>query len=335
MRQKRAKAYRKLMHQYHLHFGFREPYQMLIDDTFSQTLSRLKVEDPPTRFQNLLQGKVKPMITQCCMVSLYNLGKEHQSTVDMAKAWERRRCNHREAIDPQDCLKSVIGESNKHRYVLATDSQPLRSWLRSNVRALPLVHFTQAVMVLEPMTDLTRQRVEELEERKLSVPTDEASILPSSDGIKVDIVGAGGEAVSQDAPRKRKGPKGPNPLSVKKPKKEKENRNGADPKAGEQGGPKRNPRSDGKASSGDGKLSKSVGEKRKRGGEGKGEDDDDDDDDDRGQEGDGKRGSEDTGGGSKKGRRRRKRGKGHPHSSSQPSGEDGAESKHDGSKDDE
>lgn len=29
MRGKRSKQYRKLMQQYHLHFGFREPYQVI------------------------------------------------------------------------------------------------------------------------------------------------------------------------------------------------------------------------------------------------------------------------------------------------------------------
>lgn len=29
MRQKRAKSYRRLVHQYVMHFGFREPFQVL------------------------------------------------------------------------------------------------------------------------------------------------------------------------------------------------------------------------------------------------------------------------------------------------------------------
>ena len=51
------------------------------------------------------------MITQCCVQALYALGKEHQHETEIAKSFERRKCNHRTAIDPNECLKDVIGES--------------------------------------------------------------------------------------------------------------------------------------------------------------------------------------------------------------------------------
>ncbi|KAN0063501.1 hypothetical protein ACQY0O_003948 [Thecaphora frezii] len=225
MRQKRTKIYRKLMHQFQLHFGFREPYQMLIDDTFSQSLIRLKTQNPSQQFANVLCGNVKPMITQCCMVALYKLGKEHQPTVDLAKQWERRKCNHREAIEPHECIKSVIGEANKHRYVLASDSQPLRAKLRNTVPGLPMVHFTQAVMVLEPMSNLSRSKVEEIEDTKLSghAPKSDTSSAPPTNIIGADAAPSrAGESGEGEPPqKKRKGPKAPNPLSIRKPKREK------------------------------------------------------------------------------------------------------------------
>jgi U3 small nucleolar RNA-associated protein 23 len=50
-----------------------------------------------------------PVITQCCIVELYKMGKERQPAVDIAKEFERRKCNHREAIDGLQCLESVVG----------------------------------------------------------------------------------------------------------------------------------------------------------------------------------------------------------------------------------
>lgn len=44
------------------------------------------------------------------MEALYKLGKEHQVITDMAKDFERRRCNHRTAIEEIDCIKDVVGE---------------------------------------------------------------------------------------------------------------------------------------------------------------------------------------------------------------------------------
>lgn len=45
------------------------------------------------------------------MEALYKLGKEYQEVTNLAKRFERRRCNHREAIEPEACLKDVVGES--------------------------------------------------------------------------------------------------------------------------------------------------------------------------------------------------------------------------------
>lgn len=111
------------------------------------------------------------VITQCCMVELYKLGPVGQAAVDLAKTFERRKCNHREAIANDDCIRSVVGmyiqlrssrlltvtgDSNKHRYVIATQSQNLRVWLRG-VKAVPIIHIKKAVVVLEPPSDETKR----------------------------------------------------------------------------------------------------------------------------------------------------------------------------------
>lgn len=81
------------------------------------------------QFSTVLQGNVKPsesfrtpvvsfaerltsvfsVITQCCMHELYLQGKVRQPAVDLAKTFERRKCNHREAIPGDECLLSVVG----------------------------------------------------------------------------------------------------------------------------------------------------------------------------------------------------------------------------------
>ncbi|KIJ26037.1 hypothetical protein M422DRAFT_785358 [Sphaerobolus stellatus SS14] len=200
MRQKRAKAYKKLMHLYHLSFGFREPYQVLVDSGMCSTSTSLKL-DMIKQFSSVLQGTVKPMVTQCCIVELYKLGRGEQAAVDLAKSFERRKCNHREAILGDDCIASVVGDSNKHRYIIATQSQPLRSRLR-NVPGTPIVHLNRTVMVLEPPSDATLESKRIAEEKALLPPTLDAKQPQKTEEPK----------------KKRKGPKAPNPLSVKKKK---------------------------------------------------------------------------------------------------------------------
>lgn len=130
MRQKRSKTYRKLLASYILHFGYRPPFQLLIDASFALSLSALHLSssEASKRLSDVLQtsqltkGKTKAgvpemkcMITQCCMVELYQAEKEGQlqkDAVTIAKTWERRKCNHREAIAGDECLKQVIGEQD-------------------------------------------------------------------------------------------------------------------------------------------------------------------------------------------------------------------------------
>lgn len=54
------------------------------------------------------------MITQCSIHELYLQGKAVQPAVDLAKSFERRKCNHKEAIPGDDCIASVVGASSKH-----------------------------------------------------------------------------------------------------------------------------------------------------------------------------------------------------------------------------
>jgi len=192
------------MNLYSISFGFRQPYQVLVDSEICKSAITQKL-DLQKQLYSVLQGEVKPMITQCCIHELYLQGKEQQPAVDLAKNFERRKCNHREAIPGDECLTSVIGTNNKHRYVVATQSHPLRVKLRS-VPAAPIVHINRSVMVLEPPSDTTLNAKQTNEERTLHATLPELkSVVSTSTSI-------------QPTRKKKKGPKGPNPLSVKKKK---------------------------------------------------------------------------------------------------------------------
>jgi U3 small nucleolar RNA-associated protein 23 len=66
---KRAKQYKKLMRNFQ-QLGFREPYQLLI--TSDVVLDTIKL-DLVALFQKTLSTKnVKPMITQCSIVSFHH-----------------------------------------------------------------------------------------------------------------------------------------------------------------------------------------------------------------------------------------------------------------------
>lgn len=138
MRQKRAKSYRKLLAAYIRNFGLRPPLQVLIDAPMALTFAGMKIDSDkiPIRLESVLQvsaalpsgarpntlqraepGRskavlVKPMITQCSITELYNIQKKgptETKAVELAKTWERRYCNHKEAIPGDRCICDVIG----------------------------------------------------------------------------------------------------------------------------------------------------------------------------------------------------------------------------------
>ena len=178
---------------------------------------RYQVQEPTKQLSQVLQGKVKPMITQCCMAALYHAEKESEgddvprvrAAIALAKTWERRKCNHREAQPPSDCLASVIGPENQHRYMLAADDAAVRRARRREVPGLPILHYAQSVLILEPMSDVTERHIAHLEASKSAISANEQRLLSHSDTAP---------QAPAPAPVKRKRAKEPNPLSVKKKK---------------------------------------------------------------------------------------------------------------------
>lgn len=58
-RAKRSKQYRKLMEQFSMGFGFRVPYQVLVDADFIAEANKCKM-DLVRRLEDTLHGEVKP-----------------------------------------------------------------------------------------------------------------------------------------------------------------------------------------------------------------------------------------------------------------------------------
>ncbi|OCK79346.1 hypothetical protein K432DRAFT_383145 [Lepidopterella palustris CBS 459.81] len=243
MRGKRAKQYRKLMHAYAVSFNFREPYQVLLDAQVIQDAARFKM-DLIGGLERTLQGTIKPMVTQCCMRHLYDAQPKDDALIDQAKQYERRRCNHHELEKPLsalDCLSEVVDQktnlTNKHRYVVASQDPKLRAHMR-RIPGVPLVYINRSVMILEPMANTTKDVREQEERRKLKAglkgrhggdvahkrkrededmdqEVENVQDLDSKSTLDQSI------PLGERQPKKkkhRKGDKGPNPLSVRKPK---------------------------------------------------------------------------------------------------------------------
>ncbi|KAK0119070.1 hypothetical protein ONS95_007933 [Cadophora gregata] len=232
MRGKRSKQYRKLMQRYGLSYGFRVPYQVLLDAQMIRDADKFKM-DLVGGLERTLHGEVKPMITQCSMRHLYAAASEPGVSylIDKAKKYERRRCGHRpeeypEPLSTQECLASVVdpkgSKTNKNRYVVASQELEVRKQMRE-ILGVPLVYINRSVMIMEPMAEASTDNREKEERVKFR-----AGLKRGSGSLKrkredgedeEEMAGAEGEMDIPKKKKKAKGPKGPNPLAVKKSKK--------------------------------------------------------------------------------------------------------------------
>jgi U3 small nucleolar RNA-associated protein 23 len=231
-----TQAYKKQLHQYELNFGFREPYQVLLDSQILQDAYNFKI-DLIARIQKMLGGQVKPMITTCDMRHLYNAKPKNETLILQAKEYERRRCNHQDLEEPLstlECLSSVVdpkdSATNKHRYVVAANDPDTRAKMRT-IAGVPIIYLAKSVVLMESMAEITEQHREREEkskfklglkgQRKPDAPLKRKREDEGQDTEGGRSIGDQSTGEAKPKPKKRKGPKGPNPLSVKKPKKEK------------------------------------------------------------------------------------------------------------------
>ena len=181
--------------------------------------------------------------SRCSIRHLYTLKDLPQPQKDVlisiAKNMERRRCGHHTLDEPLStlgCLSSVIDPKkslmNKNCYVVASQDEDVRRFCR-NVRGVPLVYVKRSVMVMEPMAEGSvgvRDGIERSKFRsglrgkgslllgKRKRGEDEDSDVNETEGKEANS-GVGGDEKAA-IKKKTKRPKGPNPLSVKKPKRE-------------------------------------------------------------------------------------------------------------------
>ncbi|KAK2858402.1 hypothetical protein FQN49_004771 [Arthroderma sp. PD_2] len=168
MRAKRSKKYRKLMHQYELTFGFREPYQVLVDSHCLQSVYNFKMDLVPA-LERTVQGKVKPFVTKCSLAAMMAMMASQTPKQETTHSHHPQRqfrppqlppptilplryCSHNAdstPIDEAECLLSLLSPSsdakkkNKEHYILATaDPAPVAAPQQEQKRKRP--HWMQA-----------------------------------------------------------------------------------------------------------------------------------------------------------------------------------------------
>ncbi|KAL2798295.1 hypothetical protein BJX66DRAFT_322902 [Aspergillus keveii] len=248
---KRSKKYRKLMHQYELAFGFREPYQVLVDSNLLRAVHSFKMDLLPA-LERTLQGQVKPLLTKCSLAEIMKNQPTNPRTNNQVRpdflppptTLPLRHCSHNEdstPIDEASCLLSLLSpladvKRNKEHYILATSDPPTPKESNSGQEAGKKRKRDPAVE--EGFQAIRRAQALRRGARsipgvpivyvKRSVMILEPMSSPSEgvrEGVEQDKFRVG---LNKDAGKKTEGErkkkkeikkKEPNPLSVRKPKK--------------------------------------------------------------------------------------------------------------------
>ncbi|KAG8223932.1 hypothetical protein J437_LFUL003740 [Ladona fulva] len=210
MKVKRQKKVHRHLNFYSTNFGFRQPYQILIDGTICLAALKNKVtlrDQIPKYFE----GSVKLLTTQCVIIETEKLGPAVFGAMLIVKQFPIHKCNHSDKpMVGSACLASMLKKNNPQRYIIASQDRELQNLVRK-IPGAPLLYLHQKVPTLEKPSPASLEWVKNRMEKRIGIAPYQEEILKE---LKRKTFG---EPFEQPRPKKRKA-KGPNPLSCKKKK---------------------------------------------------------------------------------------------------------------------
>ena len=253
MRAKRSKKYRKIMQSYQIAFGFREPYQVLLDSNFLRTAHAFHM--PLQKYlENTLHGECRLFVTKC---SLAKVMADFEKDPNKHPRQKRpdflppptevplRHCKHKNEegeeveFDEARCLLDLLAgqphgneqAKNKQHYILASadaedNERRRRGYIDVRERArmipgVPIVYVKRSVMILEELSgasEAVRRRGEKDKFSEGLIGLDRKRKRGEGDGDSEDEDLALEDGNTGPKVRGAVRAKGPNPLSVKKKK---------------------------------------------------------------------------------------------------------------------
>jgi len=213
MRVKRLKHCKKHVSFYKTTFGFHEPYQILVDLTFCQFALMYKI-NIKEQIPKYIEGNSQLFTTSCIINEGTLLGPQLHGAVLICKQFKLRKCHHEEPVPAQDCIKTMIGESNKHRLFVASNDRELRNTLRK-VPGVPLLHIHYNALVLEKPSKHSVKEADQIDTSKTSTSDYEKEKIKRFKELHSI------EDEKEFRPRRKK-IKGVNPLAMKRKKKKKD-----------------------------------------------------------------------------------------------------------------
>eukprot|EP00163_Fabomonas_tropica_P002571 TRINITY_DN1198_c1_g1_i2.p1 TRINITY_DN1198_c1_g1~~TRINITY_DN1198_c1_g1_i2.p1 ORF type:complete len:170 (+),score=14.74 TRINITY_DN1198_c1_g1_i2:159-668(+) len=148
MKVTKEKKAKRILQFYKTAYGVYPLYRVLVDGTFINVAlsQRIGLRD---ELPKLLQAKAIPVTTACIMGELKELIEHFRGAFLAGKNFERVKCSHGDQlVSGAECILSLIGNGNPHKYITATQDTDLRVRVRAESGA-PLVIISGSAMTLE------------------------------------------------------------------------------------------------------------------------------------------------------------------------------------------
>lgn len=213
MKIKRYKKAERYMSLYKNNFGFREPYQVLLDGTFCQVALAHKV-NIQEQLPKYLSGQCKLLTTACVIEETKRLGKAVHGAYLIVSQFPVHNCGHEKPISASKCLSSfIIDTKNNDHYLVATQDHKLREKI-SKQAVCPLIKLANNALVMDKPVHRVQSKVNRTHHYLANKMNDEQREnlcrLKKEENLEPTDVSV------ETKKRKRKGPAGANPLSCRK-----------------------------------------------------------------------------------------------------------------------
>lgn len=128
--------------------GFRDPLQLLLDDSFIIYMNKFKKKYK--HLTELFKHEPKLYFTKCILNKYKKSGNVFEN--DISHNCQMIDCKHKEDRETLKCYKSIFKKGNKHNYILATsDKEVLREY--ADKAGYPLLRFSNGFLKLIMKTD--------------------------------------------------------------------------------------------------------------------------------------------------------------------------------------
>eukprot|EP00798_Chlamydomonas_sp_ICE-L_P000343 gene343-1718_t len=173
MRVKKHKHTRRAIGFYKIHYGFHEPFKVLLDGNFIHATTSSNLKDLDNHISRLLGCKCKLYVTRCVTQELKGLGSEFKEAATASHKLDLHKCGHENKAEPaHECLTEVIGKDNGGHWWVATQDKALRQSL-GKIPGTPIIFATVNGLHLETPSEMARSTAKEVEDDSMALPKHE------------------------------------------------------------------------------------------------------------------------------------------------------------------